>query len=262
MKKHIIILTLLLTTLNYSQNKATKSNNILKTTTELIKANNEVLLKDVKSEFYNNYKRKVDSLNREILYYKVKEDYYASALSEQSSKYIFISSGILAILAIISFGIFKVELFRLKNFTRKKVNKQTKVFDDFKIDFNNLKISSLLTQANVFASIGVHFRKEGDLILSFSYHLDSAEFNVNYRNLLSIKNGKKIKTKHCETVLSNISIANDIIDEIILEETLKLEMKKKSKRLLKSLDRIYTVESKTVKNKISELRMKLTDYIA
>jgi hypothetical protein len=262
MKEHITLLLFLIGTLAYSQKTTINNDSILTITSELIIKNNETLLKKIESKLDKEQRKKIDSLNREILYYKVKEDFYNTSLSEQSSKYIFITSGILAILALISFSVFKFEIHRIKRKTEKKLNKQAEIFEEFKDDFKFLESNSLVTQANMNASIGIHFRNEQNLNLSLGYHIDSTLFHIKYLNSKSENEDEKFKIEECEAILSNISISNEIIEEIIIDEQLKSKTKKQSENYLESINKIYNFENEEVKNNISELRIKIVNYIA
>ena len=69
---------------------------------------------------------KTDSLEKELLYFKVKEDYYSTALSDQANRFTLIISGILALLALLSFGLFKNEVSKIRLETDKKLSKHKK----------------------------------------------------------------------------------------------------------------------------------------
>ncbi len=64
-----------------------------------------------------------DSLSKETFFYKVKEDYYSEALSNQTTMYGVMTASLLAILSIISFVTFKYELRNLKRTLEEKINK-------------------------------------------------------------------------------------------------------------------------------------------
>lgn len=56
-----------------------------------------------------------DSLKKELLLYQVKEDYYAAALSDQSTRFSLIVASIVGLFALISFSNFKREVRKLKS---------------------------------------------------------------------------------------------------------------------------------------------------
>ena len=77
MMKNIFLLFLLIfTTTFYSQTKSLDSKNKKENLSEAKIKNIENLLKF-----------KSDSINKELLYYKVKEDYYSTALSDQGNRF-------------------------------------------------------------------------------------------------------------------------------------------------------------------------------
>ena len=69
------------------------------------------------------YNQRADSLQRELVYYKVKEDYFANAVSQQTSLYLGIFGIILAIASFANFGYFGVKFRSLeKNFDDRLVS--------------------------------------------------------------------------------------------------------------------------------------------
>ena len=111
MIKNIFLLFLIIfTTTFYSQTKSLDSKNKKENLSEAKIKNIENLLKF-----------KSDSLNKELLYYKVKEDYYSTALSDQGNRFTLILSGILAVFALVSFGAFKYEISNIKKETNQKL---------------------------------------------------------------------------------------------------------------------------------------------
>jgi hypothetical protein len=70
----------------------------------------------------NYYKANTDSLQRELTYYKAKEDYYAAALGEQATRFGLIIAGLLTFAGLVSWSWFAQQL-RIMNRRIKRLMK-------------------------------------------------------------------------------------------------------------------------------------------
>ena len=88
-----------------------------------------------------------DSLSKELLYYKVKEDYYVTALGAETTRFALIISGLLAIIAIASGLVFWKYIPNKIKEIKALINKQENAFLEHKETFeNNLEESYNVSQ--------------------------------------------------------------------------------------------------------------------
>ena len=106
------------------------------------------------SKIIQNRTNLEDSLKRELNFYKMKEDFYTTALSDQGTRFSLIIAGILSLFGLVSWLTYKAELTKLKSEIQKSVGDIDDGFKNFKSNSlfheKDLKVAS----ANVYAAIG------------------------------------------------------------------------------------------------------------
>lgn len=108
-----------------------------------------------------------DSINREILFYKVKEDYYANSLDRQATHYEWLLSVLVALTTLISIGYFEVRFKSLRETLLSKIVEQQENFIDFEIRASKIEYDlhtnlsfSLLSLAGMLDAFREGFGKE------------------------------------------------------------------------------------------------------
>jgi hypothetical protein len=248
MMKNIFLLFLLIfTTTFYSQTKNLDSKNKKENLSEAKIKNIENLLKF-----------KSDSLNKELLYYKVKEDYYSTALSDQGNRFTLILSGILAVFALVSFGAFKYEISNIK----KETNQKIKIHKD---EINNYKkkLSKTITElkgakGNLNTSIALYFEKQEKYAQAFIFYIGASighghSYNGKKKSQ-KVNDDEKKRFKTCITnlnlALKNLKLIENPKDDDSINDSLD--------SIKKNMDKIYRFENDEVKNLISQIRTLLT----
>ena len=160
-----IVFLFILTDL-FSQNNNSKADSIHfeKKMNHLIGLVNDFDLENKQS------KNKIKSLEEELLFYRVKEDYFSVALGEQANRFAMIIGGLLGILALLSFGGFRYELNRIIKKTDKRLNTQSLEFKEHKKYVVKIDKSLNATAANNFISIAISFQKEKNWVKSLQFY--------------------------------------------------------------------------------------------
>lgn len=261
--RKIFTLAFLFITISVSSQKT--SNDSIKNKSELEVNLLTKKIDSLKKELADIKKNAIEynqTLEENIEFYKAKEDYFAAALSDQATRFGLIITGLLAILAFVSYGVFKFEIKQIQKNTKKQLTKQNEKFKEFTERVNLIDKDLKYSQANIFASIGLYFSGKKDYITAIKYHLRSAEYNGYYqkRILINKEIKKEEKDDHYQLVLNNLSIADDFLDEIKTQVE-KDDLKEDLEYLNKILDEISDLDFDKLKLKVAEFRVKMNNAI-
>lgn len=252
MKKISLLIFLIFSISILSQNEIKTNKNITDNINSL-ETQYEKRIKDLDKY----YKLKSDSLNKELLYFKVKEDFYSAALADQGNRFTLILSGILGLFALISFGVFKYEVSQISKKTKKKLNAQKKEFNKYKNELLETNTDLNSTKGNLFTSIAIYFQKEEEFVNAFHYFIVAAKSHGN------ITDKKKLETKletseehNYDVCLSNLNLALENLKKIKLDED-KQELQKKIDKIKKVINIIYNFNNEEVKEVITQIRTNL-----
>jgi hypothetical protein len=250
MKKKIIILIMLLLTLpNFSQNfkeqNSTKDNNTNQST-----IGNDSLLKNPKETI--NFKS--DSLEKELLFYKVKEDFYTAALSDQANRFTLIITGILALFAVISFGAFKYEVLKIREETDFKLKKNKKEIENYKKQLSETNIELTGAKANLSTSIAKYFEKENDHVSAFFYYLSAAKSHGESKWSKNVSESEEPEKKPFDVCLINLDFAIDCLNKITTTKE-KTKLKLKLNSVNKIMDYTHNFDNHKVKKNIAKIRI-------
>lgn len=211
----------------------------------------------------NNQSKIIDSLKSELLFYRVKEDYYATALSDQSTRFSLIVGAIVGLVALVSFAGFKNEVRKHK----KDYERQLKKLKDKVIEYD-LKIlkheySLNIASGNIFTVISQGFEAQNNHFLAFQFYLASAR---SHSKAGIAAQGNKIKTKEeIEDTLKyaelNMEKAVEILKKIILNDNHKEEFKENSKMLFEDLDIIIGTKNEILIDYCANARVSMKNYI-
>ncbi|MFQ6599306.1 hypothetical protein [Flavobacterium sp. C3NV] len=253
MKKKILLLVLLSFSFSiYSKNLSLKKETTLNSTLEI---NNKL------DDLEKLISHKSDSLNKEILYYRVKEDFYSTALADQGNRFTIIVSGIIALFSIISFGAFKYEIRKLHKQTDKKLNKHKNEISEFKKDLEETKTELKSSKANLSTSIALHFEKKKDFVSAFYYYISAAKSHgesSQEKKELNIEHD--LDKKHYQTCKNNLNLASENLKKISSNAEKEI-LKEKIKSIKKFMNDIQNLDDDEVKNQCSLIRIELLTVI-
>ncbi|SNR34713.1 hypothetical protein [Lutibacter flavus] len=261
MKKILVILLLISPIISISQRgPLTKrieqlENDIKKTN----KTQDSILIElNKKSSELTRTTNTKETLEKELLFYRAKEDYFISALNRQESRFAVILTSILAILALLSFGVLRYELAKIKGFTKKKISEQTLKIIEHKDKLKGIDTNLNLALGNINMSIGAHFKQNNDLINSLKYYLIGAKHLGEWK--LS-KNLIEKKKDPLRLTINNLIAAKQLLDNIIIDNSLTEDVNKQIKKLNKLLDNYSIFENQEIIHLIAQIRVDLNNYI-
>lgn len=265
MNRAIIVLFLLISPLiinAQSKQSDVLPNNINKKIDSITNIQNILLKKQNSFENSLEQSKSVsDSLKRELLFYKVKEDFYATALSDQSTRFTLIISGILALFALLSFGAFKYEVSKIRESTEKRILKYESKVNKYKIQLKETTNQLIGAKGNLFTSIATSFEKEKSYVSAFRYFIFAArahgEFNKN-RKLKEFE--QEVIGNKYRTAISNLHFAKKCLLKISTKEQ-KIDLKSKIVLLEESIDIMNNFSDTDIKHLISEIRIGIKDKL-
>jgi hypothetical protein len=216
-----------------------------------------------KTVSFNKFlKKENDSLNKLVIHYRVKEDYYSTALGEQSSRFSLIIAGLLGFLALVSFGTFRFELNRIIKKTDEQLNIQTKEFESHKANVLEIEKNLATTSGNNFSTIALDCERKEEWVYALVYHICSSREHF-YAS--EIKNNKEIKEEEksevFKYVIANLNRAIFCLNKIKLDDSMKDIVIKQKDELKKDLKKIDKLDFDEVQDVISEIRVGIRDYI-
>jgi hypothetical protein len=252
MKKTILLLILLVNLSIFSQ-KISEQNTHKET--HLITKNT---IRDSLSKKQESINFTRDSLEKEILFYRVKEDYYTTALSDQANRFTLIITGILALFAIISFGAFKYEVLKIREETDIKLKNHKKSIKEYKKQLYETNKELKSAKGNLSTSIAKYFEKEDDHANAFCYYLAAAKAHGESKK--DKETLEASEEKPFGVCLINLGLSLDCLNKI---ESSKHKEKLKSNltTILKAMDGIHNLNDNEVKKIIAEIRIKFLNII-
>jgi hypothetical protein len=254
MKNIIILIIFFSFKICYSQSKVLNRNiNEINIKVEKLNQNiNNLKIEINKQKLINeNSQNEIITLNKDLLFYKVKEDYYATALSEQSTRFALIVSGILALFALISFSGFKYETARIQKESDSKIIRHKKLLKNYSKKLKGTKGKLLAARANLNITIAVILKKEKDYSNAFNYYVSGAKDRI-YK--------KKIEDDKSDVLLHNLNSAKEMLDKITNDEMKKSLLEKKD-LINKYLTKISVIKNDEVQILCSKIRVKYEELI-
>lgn len=207
----------------------------------------------------NELEKKNDSLMTQHLIYKIKEDFYFTAISDQTTKYSLITGTLIALLALISYATFKYELKKLEEKFNLELknhsNRDKEVLDNHHIGLARSYVNG--GNSNQILKIILEERKDWieasyyNLFAAYNHFLASCEF------LSSSEDDKEsIASSELKLVESILEETIDLISKIENEKKFSSE---KSKRIKKWFDKITCSENDKLKYLIAKIRVQIIE---
>ena len=157
-------------------------------------------------------KKNSELLNKELLFFKVKEDYYATALSDQGTRFSLIIAGILGLFALLTFGGFKYQIFLMQKKVDKKLLKHNVLIKNYKKMVINTEIRMQETRGNLNVALGTMLRKRNEFCEAFVLYLRAA----NDRDMRNT--GKEVG---CTVLLRNLKTAFAELNKVTINDKKK-----------------------------------------
>lgn len=157
------------------------------------------------------------TLEKDLLYYRAKEDYYAAALNDQTTTFTLIVTIILAFFAFFSWAGFHYEVKNYKAASDKKVKSISKLFKKSKKELVKLQTEHFRSEGNLAASISYTLREKKLLFESGYYSMAAADaHNSHYDMLIKNMTIEEIGEKGdgYNAVFGNLKIAENIFAQL------------------------------------------------
>lgn len=181
----------------------------------------------VKKEFVILTKPDYHTLKEDLLHFRIKEDYYTTALEEQANRFSLIVATVVGIIGLISFAGFKREVSMVKSEYKSQIEEVKKKLIGFNEFTIYAEISIKKATSNFYSNLGHDFIDESNFVSAFNSFFASARDRITIFNLINRLNNQKdyesdskrslelaiLDLKHCDEALNKI-----IIDEIAITE--------------------------------------------
>lgn len=216
------------------------------------------------NETEKQYNQIVDSLKNDLAHYKAKEDYFAVALEDQSNQFALIVTGLLALLALLSYGGYKYELSRMKKAVKKQLAVQMVEFEEYKTKIKVLDSSLNTSAANTFVTVANNYAKEEIWNLALEFYLCAARDHASSAVLQMELDSNKMeieKEKRYEFVLGSLKPATEALNEIKTDDSYKEAVKNKIDFIIQQLDFLAGIDFEEAKDLVAELRIGIKNYI-
>lgn len=213
------------------------------------------------SNFEKQQKTTSDSLQRELQYYKVKEDFFNSALDEQSTRFALIIATILGFVGLISFGSIKLEIYRLKKEYQKEVKSVKNELQEYKKRVTKNESSLNITTGNTLAHIGLMFLDRKDYISSFEAYLASARAFSKTGKLILNNEVEPRKDPPFKYAITNMKSASDALKEAIKFPKNIDIMKENLQHYSEMIETIMETKDTTLIDLSSECRITIKNFI-
>ena len=210
------------------------------------------------------YTQIVDSLKSDLTHYKAKENYFAVALEDQSNRFALIITGLLALLALLSYGGYKFELSRMKKDVEKQLANQMQEFEDYKIKIKALDSSLNTSAANTFVTVANNYAKEEIWNLAFEFYLCAARDHASSALLqmeLDSNEDEITKEVRYQFVLGSLQPATEMLNKIKANDSFKEVIKNKIDFIILQLDFLASIDYEEAKDLVAEIRIGIKNYV-
>jgi len=260
--KYILILLLSILLYSFSNSQLTFSQDITKEINDNISF--EDTLKTIKKQiqYFKNQNEllsvKVDSLEKELFKLKTKQSFFSNELDEQTVRFSLIVTGLLALIAVVSFGSFRLEVKRVVKETNNIIEKQRQEFEDFKKRMKNNEMKSLMLRADICRINYENYLKTNDKFLAFWFALYTA---VNCINVVEIAEDTKDIEDGYTFAKDNLKLALIQFKKIIRTPSLKTKVEERRNIISSRINELIKSENEEIIDLSSELRILIKKYL-
>ena len=228
---------------------------------------------------FQSYKEINDSLLKELLHYRMKEDYYATALNDQANRFYAMITFLLAIAGLFSYLGFRLERKKivdkvkqqtddLNNSVKILMNKEKEEFNEFKKYIQNLELTLHLNAANLNISIAMDLEEKNNLHEAVRFNILGCKYNLKCTlNRIQLNHNQGVIDNGIEIAIKNLQAATTLFDIIMKDGNLKQTIIGMEEGLYKDLDEIMTLNQKLIPNNKkltvlwAEIRLNISEYI-
>ncbi len=200
-----------------------------------------------------------DSLNKELFFYRVKEDYFSVALETQAGRFGTIISIAFGLLAFVSFGGFWLTINRIKKNTKKQILKQKIEFDKQKSKLMKMEAALASTSGNNFTSIAQIASSNGMWGSVLTYSLNAARDHA-----ISLRLKKQLGEKNIDyfVVTGNLQIAISMFEKMAHQKKSKQSIVDDKEQIIKGIEEFRNIDNEEVKDLAAKFRVELKKYLA
>jgi hypothetical protein len=267
MKFAIIFITLsLLSQTIWAQNPPSKSD-LKKVERELDSLKHSITLLDnsidnALIEVDIRAQSQIDSLQKELIYYRVKEDYYSDALAMQTAIFGIIIAILVSGASLISWKYVKYKFIQIKEYTEKQLADVLGEFNIIDRKFDGVTSDLYTSEGNLAVSQGLISNDNKQFHIAFNYYVIGG---VAYSRARLIKFGDAEDTatdQNYHSVITSLENAKDIFKSIKTQGKYKDHFKKYFVLMNNEFNSISQVKNQTVIDLLAELRVSVKDYIS
>jgi len=204
-------------------------------------------------------KNTIDSLQRELLYYMVKEDYYAASLSWQTGVFTVVVSILFLIFAGISWSSMRLKIKNTEEKIYDRLEKYNSDFDskilEMEEKYNEEKEKAVETKEGFFVlsflmtnEKALELHKKGKYLMAIEFYFQTL---VSLQNIIELdKENHMYKDQFIENIQKVNMILSDLTNRVKIEEDVLSEYKKK-------LNAFSKIEYDEIKDLLAETRVYL-----
>lgn len=209
----------------------------------------------------NSQKNLADSLQRELAFYKVKDDYFAQALDDQATRFSLITASLLALVGLLSFGGIKLEIASLKREYEKQVKILQKELSAYKRRVWENEYRLNITSGNNFSITGNILREKGKNSNAFELFIAASKSFL--RSAILVKDGKaaSLQEDPFKQSVSNLKSAIHILRTWSEDEGDLTKLREKSASISKSLNELSKTDNTDMIELSAECRVLLNTII-
>jgi hypothetical protein len=207
------------------------------------------------------HKSYADSINRELNFYRLKEDYFTVALEDQSNRFTLIVSTFAGLVALVSFAGFRSEIIKLKKEYETQVNLVKNELTAYKKKNKEYDKSMQVASGNIFALAADGFSSKGEYILALEFYLASARAHSLSGQMLVEDNESTEGKNPFFYATGNLKSAIDSLGKIIEVPKNKHILQEKSTKLLEELTTISQSKDPDLLDLCAEFRVTINNFI-
>lgn len=176
-------------------------------------------------------------LSNELIIYKAKEDYFAAALKDQSTRFAQIVTTLFGLLALMSFSWYKYE---------------KKIINEFEgIKNENQILNSRISQTTSNGYIMIAFK-----LKDAESYFNAMEYTL--RGIIEgIKVGEKLNKKAKIAARTGLNSSLNDVEKIIINDEQKAKLIDQKSKILKYISSAQKIDDDEIQNKCAMLRLKI-----
>jgi hypothetical protein len=197
------------------------------------------------------------TLEKDLLYYRAKEDYYSAALADQSTRFALIASGLLLAFSFISYAGFRYEIKKFKKASDERIKKVSKTYKKSKAKFDKLKTQHFKSEGNLAATISGSLREKEMIFEAAYYSMVAADaHNSHCERILKEMTEEEISEREdmYSAVFGNLKTAINTFNDLVENGSISKYQIKDSEKFLKEIfQNLLKSKNQAVMEKTAEI---------